>query len=303
MGCNTMLHQLHVIDFYWDEFKPVINCYESATARVVQITLMPTTELNMHVGSKKLCIGKYELSTYTVCPEQREVSEYLQCSYCAKSMIPQLACIFEPRCNGELCNGASFCKTPHIVYLAYFRNKVKIGMTRADRLLPRVIEQGADAYCVVEKVNTRRLARKLEQKLSRLFNLRQSYPNTTILKTFSEPLNVTRVREKFDDLARALENTLGRQLGELQFVEHYYPIQLPLRAKPRLRKTVSVHQGKVVGIKGKFLIYDKYGLNALNLDELVARKIFIGGEHTNKEWLEILDFEGILPTGKNLAED
>ncbi|MBS3790535.1 MAG: hypothetical protein KGY66_06435, partial [Candidatus Thermoplasmatota archaeon] len=63
-------------------------------------------------------------------------------------------------------------------------------------------------------------------------------------------------------------------VGELIFLNDY-PIALPLRAKPRLRPVPGRHEGKTVGIKGELLIYENRGLQALDLSNLVGRKMLV----------------------------
>ena len=51
-----------------------------------------------------------------------------------------------------------------------------------------------------------------------------------------------------------------------------YPIE-PLASMPKLAKIEGKHKGNVVGLKGKFLIYQNGGLKAINLQRVPGRTI------------------------------
>ena len=55
-----------------------------------------------------------------------------------------------------------------------------------------------------------------------------------------------------------------------------YPIDLPLDCPPQLRDTAGRHRGKLLGMKGKWLVYDSGSINALNLWDVPSRFLDVG---------------------------
>lgn len=257
--------KVHVIDFHWENFTPKMYYYSD------KIKEFDLWKLDIKISKEIRCVGKFTNGTYIPCPTQEKVGEYKQCSKCAETFIGDLSCIFEPKCYGEKCE-PDFCKKPHTVYLAFFNELPKVGMTSSKRILNRVIEQGADAYSIIKTVSNRKEARDLEKKISRVLRIPQLQNYNEILRRLSVKVNQKSIEYKFKILRRGLKEKFNIEKMELEFLDKY-PIYLPLRSKPRLRKTEYLHKGRVIGIKGKFLIYEANGLNALKLQEIPGRFI------------------------------
>lgn len=260
-----MNKKVHVIDFHWENFIPKMYCYSD---KIEEFSLC---NLDLKISREMRCVGKFKNGNYIPCPNKEKVSEYIQCSNCAELFIGELSCIFEPKCNGERCI-PKFCQNPHAVYLAFFNELPKVGMTYAKRIRERVIEQGADAFSIIKIVGNRKEARDLEKKISKVLRIPQSQNNENILRRLCFNVNKKGIEYKFKILKKGLTKKFEIEKMNLIFLEDY-PISQPLRSKPRLRKTEGLHKGKVIGIKGKFLIYDANGLNALKLPEVPGRYI------------------------------
>ena len=145
-------------------------------------------------------------------------------------------------------------------------------MTSQKRLAMRIIEQGADAYTLVNALPNRLSARVLERSISRTLGFRESYEPEEMLRTLTERLRISVINERFKLIARSLKNKFGLACSDLTFVDKYQ-LDVPLRSTPKLLRTKGIHRGRVVGIKGKFLIYENNGLYALRLDELLGNYI------------------------------
>jgi len=254
------VQEVHVISSTWDEFKHELQIYDASS-----IEVLDTEKIDLDVSQQKICIGSFE-DGYTPCPDERSVERFRQCSECAPEEIPKLECIFDPQDCKE-CEGG-FCDETHAIYLAFHGTLPKIGMTRKARLRKRLIEQGADAYALLKTVEDRRKAREEEKRLSEKLNISQRISSKKKLKRMARKLDKNIVRRKY----RGVKNRVA--VGELSFLDDY-PISLPLRAKPRLRPVPGKHEGETVGLKGEFLIYENNGLQALNISDLVGRKMLI----------------------------
>ncbi len=253
--------EVHVVSFNWHGFDFELTIYDGS-----EIETLNLDSINFEVSQEKVCVGDFD-DVYSPCPEQKKVDRFNQCTYCAPDHIPRLRCIFEPM-NCEDCEEEGFCDEDHAVYLAFHGVHTKVGMTRLERLKERLIEQGADAYAVLETVENRKTAREREKELSRELNISQRIGSKKKLERMDRKLDKKIIQRKY----RAVKNQV--KIDSLGFLENY-PISLPLRAVPRLRSTSGVHIGDKIGVKGEFLIYENSGLQALNLSDLVGRKILI----------------------------
>lgn len=252
--------EVHVVSFRWDNYIPQLKVYNGK--RVEELDL---GKIDINVSEEKICVGSFE-NGYEPCLDKRHVDKFRQCRRCAPDSIPRLDCVFEPGdCEG--CEGG-FCEEEHAVYLAFHGKHPKIGMTRKERLKTRMIEQGADAYALLSTVGHRVRAREEEKELSSRLNISQSVGANKILKQMSRKLDKGLIRTKY----RGVRNRIA--IGDLKFLNGY-PITEPLRAVPRLRAAPGPHKGEMVGIKGKFLIYENNGLQALDISDLPGRKMMV----------------------------
>jgi hypothetical protein len=151
----------------------------------------------------------------------------------------------------------------------------KVGMTSYDRLYTRIVEQGADAVSIIAGVSNRYSARALERQVSKILQLKENYDPEIILRTFTQRLHKKEIEEKFSLIATSLKDRFQLKCSELDFINDY-TLDAPLRSTPVLKSTVGMHRGKLIGIKGKFLIYESKGLNALKLNEMLGLYMMIG---------------------------
>ena len=132
--------------------------------------------------------------------------------YTCFSTLPQCdLCIVNPsRCHLHLgtCRdpewAESFCQRPHVLYLAS-ADRPKIGITRAERVLRRWVEQGASFAQAIAHVPTRRAAGAIEARLARHVSDRTDWRRM-----------VTRAphNANFDELTRQLR-AIEAEIGEV----------------------------------------------------------------------------------------
>lgn len=254
--------EVHVVSYRWKSFSPELKVYDGD--KIIEVDM---GKIGFNVSQEKTCVGSFE-DGYTPCPDKKNVDKFHQCRECAPESIPYLECIFEPQ-DCEDCVGG-FCEDEHTVYLAFHGNHTKIGMTKKSRLKTRLIEQGADAYSLLATLPDRKEAREEENRLSEILRISQRVSKKRKLKRFSKKVDKEIIRTKY----RSVKNRVP--IGKLKFLNDY-PITLPLRAVPRFRPTPGLHRGKMVGIKGEFLIYENNGLHALNLADLPGRRMKVSG--------------------------
>lgn len=280
---------LHVLEFYWDGFEPALLCYDTVDHRCMTLALGTA---DLVVGTRKTCIGRFDGDAYMECPDSAPVGKFSQCGRCAgEAYISNQDCVFDPQCDGETCKfdpegeGNEFCRRQHMLYLAFYDRMVKVGMTSTRRMETRLVEQGADAYAVIGTFRNRLEAREAEKRLSSELALPQWIRQQTILSNFSHPLDTEGIRAAYEGLRRSLREGYGLSAEPLRWLGGY-PLELPLRGVPALQETPGMHIGRLLGVKGKWLVYDSGGLRALNLSDLPGRfladKYLVRSLKTNK---------------------
>ncbi|MCK4613315.1 MAG: DUF2797 domain-containing protein [Thermoplasmata archaeon] len=268
-------NECHVISLRWKDFSPVLLCRSlDEKNKLKEYPLLERIEI--HVFNEKTCIGRWENDQYIPCPDQARVIRFNRCDACAKDIIPDQSCIFEPRCEGYSCivdgERIEFCSRHHAVYLAYYGTKPKVGMSSEGRVRERCIEQGADAYSIIMRTNNRFEARHRERKISKALSIRQSFSTGEILRMTTSPVNYREIEKEFMGMRIRLREIAGMEPEELNLLRDY-PISLPIRSVPRETTTPGLHIGRIVGIKGRFLYYVSGGLSALNISDIQSRRI------------------------------
>lgn len=280
---------LHVLEFYWDGFEPALLCYDIVDHKRLTVQL---DSAEFVVGTRKTCIGRFEGDRYIECPDSASVSKFSQCGECAsEAYICHQDCVFDPECDGEACRydpeggGNEFCRREHVLYLAFYDKMVKVGLSSTRRIETRLIEQGADAYAIIGAFPNRLMAREAEKKLSSELALPQWIRQQTILANFVRPPDLDGIRAAYDGLKRSLGEGYGLSVEPLKLLSDY-PLDLPLRSAPALQGTAGMHMGRLLGVKGKWLVYDSGELKALNLSDLPGRfladKYLVKSLKTNK---------------------
>ena len=261
----------HVLEYGWDGFSPHLCCLDTRTGQLLPD--MSHDPVDLIVGRVRKCVGRFEGDVHIKCPDDANVTRFAQCASCAgESFIPHQECIFEPKCDGELCD-VEFCRREHVLYLAFYCDHVKIGMSSTRRVERRLIEQGADAFAIIGTYPTRRKAREAEKEISAKLRIPQSYRQTQLLKDLTRPVDAEAIEGHLARLRASLLDRFGLEPEEVSRLDSY-PIDLPLSTPPRLVETHGLHRGDLVGIKGRWLIFESNGLKALDLSDLPSR--FVG---------------------------
>lgn len=261
---------VHVLEFFWEGFEPRLLGYDLSTSEVRETEL---GTVGYTVGQSRRCVGRFEDDRYIPCPSSAVLDDsFSQCAACAEeSFIPYQECVFDPKCEGDQCD-IEFCKREHVLYLAFYNTLVKIGMSSTRRVDRRLVEQGADAYAIIGSYPNRFRAREAEKDISLKMRIPQGIRQQRLLDNFASPLNFEGIEERFSSLSADLAQSYGLKAEPVKALRGY-PIELPLRATPKLVDTPGRHRGNLLGIKGKWLIYEGKGVKALNLSDLPGRRI------------------------------
>jgi hypothetical protein len=263
---------LHALEFYWEGFEPGLLCYDTTKRNVLEVHL---DSADFIVSKKKTCTGRFDGEKYIPCPNSVPVTKFAQCDECAgESFIKDQECVFEPKCEGELCDN-EFCKRQHVLYLAFYDTMVKVGMSSTRRVERRLVEQGADAFAIIGSFPNRKRAREAEKDIASRLELPQGIRQQTILSSFSHPLDIDGIKARYGGLRTAIAERYGLSVEPLKRLPGY-PLVLPLSKAPQLQTTPGVHRGRLLGIKGKWLVYESGEMKALNMSDLAGRFIARG---------------------------
>lgn len=259
-----------MVHFGWEEYRPSLLGYDQHRDEVVPFSI---DRIDWDVTESKSCVGRFDDGAYHRCPDRMPVRKFDQCSRCASVWIKHQDCIFEPRCNGELCD-SPICRRSHTVYVAFFGEGAKIGMTTSSRLLERGIEQGADAIAPLARLEGRKEGRRAENEIASMLRLTQLTPRKKAVKL----LQFSSSKARLDELLRAYRETLAQRMTPLdEPLQHLdrYPLNDMKGRKAELVKTAGTHKGEVLGFKGKFLVYrtNKDEILALEASDLPGRVV------------------------------
>ncbi|OGS44374.1 MAG: hypothetical protein A3K76_03845 [Euryarchaeota archaeon RBG_13_57_23] len=259
---------IHALEFHWQEFEPHLLCYDALENEECEFDL---DDVDFSVSEGKRCIGSWDDDgNFRPCPNRAPVTRFAQCDECSKEFfIPDQECLFEPKCHGEKCDW-EFCKREHMLYIAFYDTRMKVGMSSSLRIDRRLIEQGADAYSVIGKFPDRLEARETEKEISKRLRIPQFYRQEVLLNNLARPVDKMGIEGRLEGLKITLGEAFQLKPEPLRWLTRY-PIELPLRQVPVLQSSPGRHRGKKVGIKGKWMVYESEGLRALNLSDLPAR--------------------------------
>ncbi|OXB06080.1 DUF2797 domain-containing protein [Flavobacterium pectinovorum] len=142
---------------------------------------------------------------------------------------------------------------PHVVYLAV-ASEIKVGVTRKTQVPTRWIDQGASQAIAVVEVPNRYLAGITEVALKSHYtdktNWRKMLQNPTAV--FDLIAEKVKIEELIPAEAREYFYAQKNDLFELNYPVLNYPAKV---ASLNLDKTPSF-QGKLIGIKGQYLIFE-----------------------------------------------
>lgn len=182
------------------------------------------------------------------------------CYNCFISGPDSSPCIISPElCRGHLGEGRDVewelkhHVQPHIVYLA-LSDSVKVGVTRAEQKLTRWIDQGAYQAIILAETPNRYLAGTIEVALKSVMT-----DKTNWQRMLKNEINheIDLIEEK-GMAEEALPFDLRDYIsGDDDVMTMEYPVmQYPLKVKSLSFDKVPLVEGKLVGIKGQYLIFE-----------------------------------------------
>jgi len=209
------------------------------------------------------------------------------CFPCFRGLAQCDSCIMSPeKCHFHVgtCRepdwGEQNCMIDHFVYLAN-TSALKVGITRHSQIPTRWVDQGAVQALPIARVSSRRLSGLLEVAIGQSVADKTAWQ--TMLKGQPEAIDLYAARDsllgQYEETIASLQTEFGVQalqtLPEAEVVEITYPVSTyPDKVKALNFDKQAVVEGRLVGIKGQYLILDCGVLN--------VRKF--GGYHLQLEY-------------------
>lgn len=182
------------------------------------------------------------------------------CYSCFTSAPEAAECILRPElCRAHLGEGRDpeweerHHNQPHVVYLAA-SSAVKVGVTRAQQVPTRWIDQGASAAIRLAEVPNRYEAGRIEVSLKEFFTDKTSWQRM-LKNEVDESIDLE--EEKW-----SLEDQLPQDIIDYfsendEIIELNYPvIEFPEKVKSVSFDKFPTIEGRLMGIKGQYLIFE-----------------------------------------------
>ncbi|PWK14392.1 DUF2797 domain-containing protein [Tumebacillus permanentifrigoris] len=195
------------------------------------------------------------------------------CYPCVTTLAECDLCIMKPHeCHFDkgTCRDEAFaqthCMIPHYVYLALSSN-VKVGLTRKHRELTRWVDQGAIRAIPIAELPTRKMAGELEMIIAE--HIADKTDWRKMLKGVFEEADLFDVRAQMKAI---VPEEFQQYLFDVdQLFEFTYPILETLEKVKSIGfdKEPTI-EGKLIGIKGQYLIFD---IGVLNIKKHSGYKV------------------------------
>jgi hypothetical protein len=214
--------------------------------------------LTLHFKGEIRCLETHKLikKTYN---QGYSYEAFLKLAICDQCIMRPSLCHFAKGTCREPAWGERYCMAPHYVYLAH-SSQVKVGITRSTQIPTRWIDQGATSAIIIGQVKDRLTSGLIEEALSEEYSDRTQWQK--MLKDESVPVDLMATREKiFRDYAEIFDDYQLEELeGEMTHIQ--YPIlEIPQKIVSLSFDKTPTIKGKLLGIKGQYLIFDSGVLN------------------------------------------
>lgn len=207
--------------------------------------------------------------------------------YCYKhfmALAQNDACIMSPeKCHYDqgTCRepewGERNCMQSHYVYLSN-ASSLKVGITRGGQIPTRWIDQGATQALVIARVSSRYLAGLVEVAFKQHVSDKTQW--RAMLKGTAEAMDLAAERDRLFDLAKPQLDDLVQQYGlvNVQLLHHGdgFDFHFPVTEYPEKVTSFNfdkdpIVEGKLLGVKGQYLIFDTGVINVRRFGGYVVK--------------------------------
>ena len=145
-----------------------------------------------------------------------------------------------------------FQLSAHYVYLAN-SSGIKVGITRKNQKLTRWMDQGATQAILVAEVPNRRLSGVIELEFKKYMSDKTNWRKMLL----GNPIPLNLVNEKLKSLEFVPSDLKNFLIKDNIVTELQYPVSLyPTKINSLTFEKTNIIEGKLMGIKGQYLIFD-----------------------------------------------
>lgn len=276
---------MHVVRVTWksrnDYFASGITVWKRDMNELEFVELTKGSEITWTITGPRSCIGRrVSEHEFVKCPIRNVVTKSkIKCDSCLDSDY------FDPcvRCTGHICNASEsrfgICNTtPYAVYAAIFNDgSLKVGVSSANRIKTRWVEQGADYAGILTHVTGGKQARLLESELGRRSGVATRIHGARKQAMLMKELSIDGAYQIVEPLLNS-HPTINSEINLIDLSTYYTLSSIdaePHKWNDRHNSIPGLQvAGKVVGMKGSLLITKTSGsFYMLDLKSIVGYSI------------------------------
>lgn len=261
---------VHFLGLYWDNTVPSFFVRKDKDSdKEFSIILNKNQKLSIEITGDKYCPGYYHpiKNLRYNCPFSKKIlnKNKSQCSYCFKKGGGFVAST-GTKGNIDKEIEAFILNSPHYLYLNLFPNNIiKVGVTREQRYLNRILEQGAIATLFIAKSNGESI-RDLEKEISLKFGLPEKIGYNLKLQILNYQISENRAKEILFDKYQEIISVIKKKIF-LKNPLFFFNLEKFMIDFSKIIPSIyvikninigSVISGEIVGIVGDFLIFRNY---------------------------------------------
>ncbi len=201
-------------------------------------------ERKLEFAGERACIGYNDGKELHMCPGSE--TKLKQCPACAARDISRMYTRLDY--TGFESFYEEFRNQKFSVYIASFARLVKCGVTRTERVLDRMHEQGADYYSEIARTEDAESAYSIEAAMQSAFSLRNGITVSQKMKLLNSEAGPDRITEILGSIRES--GVLSEVEGEMAVKKLEYPV-------PKKFSESHSIAGKVYGNKGQLLFFEK----------------------------------------------
>jgi len=272
--------RIHPLWLYWNYDSGVssleILIRNLDSEEIVRVPINKNTNIDFRIGENRYCIGYPDENDKIIpCDSHRKVSKGFQCYECIKK-DKLLGCVF---CKGTECvnkDAWNYCQSnKHTIYLAvYTQDYIKVGTSNKNRVLSRLLEQGAQIAMIVGTLENQMEAKLYEEKISKDFNIPQRTSRKILLESISKRIDKDKARTDLGLLLEKIQQKYDRIDYSGEIINLFEPSVSDTHIKEIKPNELLGIKGQIRYIHGKYLVI---GNSLINARDLIGRELIIGG--------------------------
>jgi hypothetical protein len=146
---------------------------------------------------------------------------------------------------------------PHLVYLAN-TGQVKVGVTRETQMPTRWIDQGAEYSLIIARTENRYLAGIIEVELKKYLSDKTNWRK--MLEKNADFIDLIEIKNQINN--KIPNELLSYFIDNQEIYKFNYPIEnYPTKINSSSFTKTKQIEGKLVGIKGQYLLFDQFVFN------------------------------------------